>query len=621
MMIEMLEKFTIKANENQYLRNHGQTFENLFLQIIDDRMKKSIESQRNSIEKSISDKVEPFLVQDMSLDIDSCISKIDKDSIINNVLKIAIDNTLPSIPQKYPYLIDSSKSKAMDIIRSSIANSKQKIISKNAMEVYDLGNGYSIEDGSFRMKVFSLKDAPYLYEKDLGNGVHVAYRLPEYVTMDFVPTRYQHNDYKLRTSVNDFVSEMVSKISGGKGFQFSTSKLGIDRINHFAKSLLGVTFSTNSPETEMSISVNVNAIAKVSFNSDTNLKNHLVPDLRSRFDDLERSLRSYDVKSPQIQSMVSRIFQDYGESVAVRFYIGCYEIAITNNSGTRFESGGQNAFASSSCMSSGINFGSKLSLKSGRSRDNSSTNSQYSGIQNISSNGTVIACGSSSHPATFMCDIVKSPISNNESSFAPLSRFASSDSVQRALDYWSGRWNFKPKTLNEYLTCNNLSSLPTNDTIVLYKDGVPMNLTIKNGQIVLPNSEIIYTLYRIYDNNVEKNEAERLDVYIDPSDMTIDNLTKNLYVKIWKNRTGHHKRADGTETLSLKIILGPLWKFEDNITPAYFNGSAFNNSIINNPSSHFLSVDFTRPRGPEGKSYPEQMFYLQLQQKIKVKLA
>ena len=89
-----------------------------------------------------------------------------------------------------------------------------------------------------------------------------------------------------------------------------------------------------------------------------------------------------------------------------------------------------------------------------------------------------------------MIDLSQSP--SFDSSFTPLSKYATSQKVSQALEYWKVKRNKKPKTLVEYLRFNGLLSAPKGKKIVLYNnENIPYEVIINNdGQIEIPDSVI-----------------------------------------------------------------------------------------------------------------------------------
>ena len=63
------------------------------------------------------------------------------------------------------------------------------------------------------------------------------------------------------------------------------------------------------------------------------------------FDELNNILINHDMKSSEVQNIISDIYSDYGELVAIGFFIGKYVITISHNEKLDIKSGGNSAFS------------------------------------------------------------------------------------------------------------------------------------------------------------------------------------------------------------------------------------------------------------------------------------
>lgn len=52
----------------------------------------------------------------------------------------------------FPVIINSSRTEIIDIIKNTVRQERLKLISTQALEVPDLGSGFSVTDGTFKKK-------------------------------------------------------------------------------------------------------------------------------------------------------------------------------------------------------------------------------------------------------------------------------------------------------------------------------------------------------------------------------------------------------------------------------------------------------------------------------------
>lgn len=106
-----------------------------------------------------------------------------------------------------------------------------------------------------------------------------------------------------------------------------SDKTNFDRAKKVASNLIGLAFSTNKPERNVTVSVTVNSMVQVHFDHDINLKQHLIPNLRKLFSQLDEIFqKNDDIKSNDVKQLCFEIFSNYGESVSTGFFIGNYEL-------------------------------------------------------------------------------------------------------------------------------------------------------------------------------------------------------------------------------------------------------------------------------------------------------
>ena len=618
------DEFANKIKDFGDFNDSNKMFETIFLDVLKNAMMRSIQKQVPGIKNDISQKLMLMPVQELNLlDVNSFISKVKDDGIINEVIKKAVNDTLPEIPDSFPVIIDASRTNFIDILDKIVNEERTRLLNMQAKEVHYLGRGISLIDGTSKKKVFDLKYAPNFEKINLDSNTFVVYHLPENTILEHVPIGYQKYTATNRSSLDDYVSHFHSKFNQNGSFSFASSKLDFNKACNFTQNLTGLAFSSNSPQMNISVSTNVDSLAQVHFNQDVDLKQHLSHNLKMKFDELNKVLINHDIKSKEVQNIVSDIYSDYGELVATGFFIGKYVITISHNEKLDIKSGGHAAFSSTSNESNGLNLGG-VSIGNSQSKDKNEENSYLSQVISSSQTKTTISYGSSTKPATFMFDIIDN--SSFGSSFVPLFKFASSKNVSDALEYWIERWNAKPISLIEYMKFIDTNTIPYNQNITLYHNNRPYTVYVNNkGELVLPDCQIIYTTidhYAVDGEGVKRNSItqQKYDVILDPSTMTINNLPENPYAKKWKVRVSHHQRGYGHYNFHVQIILSPFWEFNQPITKAFFSGYGTNYMNLTYINSHSFKIEFFELPDGTGKSWNFGPYYITQQQSIKVKL-
>ena len=149
----------------------------------------------------------------------------------------------------------------------------------------------------------------------------------------------------MHSSFNNWLSNISSKFYDSSLCDIISSRFSFDKTQIFAQNILGLSFSSNSPETEIDVSINVNSIAQIQLNKDIDLKNYISHDLNNKINELNKKLSTFDIKSNEIKQIVSQIYSEYGEFVSIGFFIGNYDIEILHRDQFDIQSGGQAAFS------------------------------------------------------------------------------------------------------------------------------------------------------------------------------------------------------------------------------------------------------------------------------------
>ncbi|KAK8837901.1 hypothetical protein M9Y10_035842 [Tritrichomonas musculus] len=129
------------------------------------------------------------------------------------------------------------------------------------------------------------------------------------------------------------MSHFASHFSDSSSFGFVSEKLGFDKARKVATNLMGITFSTNSPEQNVSILVSVNSAAQVHFDNDVDLKQHLAPNLRKLFNVMNNILQSKEMKLGNIGSIynIGILYQKWdGHEDPIK---ACYYLKIADDQG------------------------------------------------------------------------------------------------------------------------------------------------------------------------------------------------------------------------------------------------------------------------------------------------
>lgn len=151
MIIDMLEELAGKVNEIADINDSDKMFEVLFLQVMENALKHSIEEQVPSIQKDIFEKLILMPSQDLNLlDINKYMKSIEENGYLHKIIDIAVQKTLPEIPQSFPIIMETTYSTAIDMIKEIVLKERLKIIDNDAIEVPDLGRGFSFTDGTFK---------------------------------------------------------------------------------------------------------------------------------------------------------------------------------------------------------------------------------------------------------------------------------------------------------------------------------------------------------------------------------------------------------------------------------------------------------------------------------------
>ena len=622
MFVETYEEFASKINGITDSDDSNKLFETIFYEVLKNSMQRSIEKQIPVIQNQISQKLLLLPLQELNLlDINNFITNLKESGIIKSVINKAVSETLPEIPDSFPFIIDASTTNLLNTIDNITKNERIKLLSMQANEVYDLGHGFSFSDGNFKRKIFDLNYSNQLTNINLNSNTSSSYHLPEHVIIEHVPATYQKHSVNMSSRLDKYVSYFDSKFKNNSSFKFNASEIDYQHACNTTKNLMGLSYASNSPNMNVSVSINVDSLAQIHFDRNVDLKQYICPQLKTKFDELDIMLSNKDIKSPEIKSIVSEVFSEYGELVAIGFFIGNYKIVIAHKDKLNLESGGSIAFSSSKNGSDGINIAG-IELGNSESNEHNENNSNHSQIISSSQTNTTITYGSPDHPATFMFDIIED--SRFGSSFVPLFKYASSQRVMKALEYWTGRWDIKPKSLSEYKNVNDLDALPFGQKITLYHNNRPYTVFInQSGKIVIPDSQIKY--YSIYEYKRDKggndflNEQQTFDVILDPATMTISGFNVTPYVKRWKDNLGHHNRGYGYKRIHLEINLSPFWEFDQPINDAYFKGSALTYMRLNYIDSHSFKIEFNCDNKGYGKSWSFGPYYLELQQNLKVR--
>lgn len=98
MIIDMLEEFADKTNGIVDINETDKIFEVIFLHVLENAMKKSINEQSVKIQNEIRQKLILLPIQELNLlDIDAFITKIEEGGLVTRIINEAVSKTLPDI--------------------------------------------------------------------------------------------------------------------------------------------------------------------------------------------------------------------------------------------------------------------------------------------------------------------------------------------------------------------------------------------------------------------------------------------------------------------------------------------------------------------------------------------
>ena len=610
MIANIHEEMVDKTSEISNLTDLDNSFDVLFYHILEKSMNHSIEEQIPQMQKEISKKLVSMPLQHLKLlDINDYMKEISKSEFFNEIISCAVDKTLSDLPQSFPVIYEACQTSAINLIREIVESERSELISKGALEVRNLGTGFSIFEGTYKKKVFDLHFTSQPVEKKINDDEFLVCRIPDNAYVEVIPFDLQHNTTRSYSSFDEYISQIDSSFRDNGKIGFKSNKLSFSKISSLAKNLFGYSYSQNSPENSISYFLSVNLLAKICLNEETLSDQCFVQPLKNKLNELEEILSVNDIKSPEVKTIISEIYSNYGESIALGFFYGNYEIDIYYNENQSIESEGQGSNHSKDDSSLKLGFG---GLKIGGSNSNETNNENSSISQIISSfqDNTKILCGIPENPSIFMYDIALNFAQNTsvKSSFVPLFKFVQSQNIAEALEYWAGRWDAKPETYSEFCEVNDIESIPINTQFSLYYNDRPYNVEINgNGDIIIPNSKIEYT----------GTQKESFDVVLDPKTMTISGFKNDIFVNKWQ-RKHHLKSTDrGFQFRELSTKLNQFWSFDHDITKAYFKGDALNYLEINDANSHSFKAKYDHYPSGSGRKWRVE-YHANLQQKIKV---
>lgn len=429
--------------------------------------------------------------------------------------------------------------------------------------------------------------------------------------MELIPFYLQNNRTTRYSSFDDYISRINSGFRDSGSIGFTSNKLNLSMESNLSRNIFGYSFSENAPKNSITYSISVNLLANVYLNEETLSEHIFVRPLQDQLSELEEAVNDNEINSPEVKKIASSIYSNYGELIAMGFFIGNYELDIINEEEQSMESGGNSSFSTNNDSSTKLGFkGFNLGkVESSEKKDEKATISKVtSSAQNV----IKIQCGSFEKPSVFMYDIALDFTENTnvKSSFAPLYKFIKPGKMKCALKYWAERWNAKPQTYSEYCKLNEIDFVPIGQIFQLYHHNHPYDVVINNdGDITIPNSKIEYNGSNYYC----------FDVILDPSTMTISGFKKDIFVKEWR-REHHFKKTDsGKEYLTLYVKLNQFWVFDQSITKALFTGEELAYLKLTDVNPHSFKAEFAYyPTG--GCRKWEAHHHANLQQSLKVKL-
>ena len=616
MIVNMLEEMADKTTQISDFTDINKSFEIIFNQVLENAMKKSIDEQIPQIEFDITKNLTNMSIQELKiLDINNYMKKMENSEFTKKIISKAVEKTLPDLQQSFPIIYKNSQSEIIKIIRNIIEDERSKLMSKDAMEIYNLGRGFSISEGIFKKKIFALPFSPKYVEKRLSNNVMFVCHIPEKAVLEPVAFDLQKSQKQYNSTLDNLITTIASSFNNDSNIGLNHKKLSFSALSKFALNLFGFSYSMLSPQNNATSSLSVNLLGKVFLKEEKNMEQYFAQDLQKKLNKLEIELNrcKNDVKSPQVKEIISKIYSNYGESVAMGFFIGNYELDINYSNNQSIMSGGLGG--SSSNNNSSTDIGVSV-LKIGASDTNQSLKGKatHSEVVSATQNQSKITCGSSSKPSIFMYDIASSFVGNTsvKSSFIPIFQLVKSKSVANALKYWAGRWNAKPETYSEYCYVNDIKSIPVGQQIQLYHDNRPYDVNInKNSDIVIPNSKIEYT----------GTNHLTYDVVLDPEKMTIGGFNSDVYVyhyinhhrRFWKHTTREYKHQ------ALEVQLSPFWAFDQDINGSIFKGDNLQYMKLSNISSRSFKAEYSNYDTGTGRKWKTQN-NASIQQNLKVKL-
>lgn len=611
MVVNMLEEFVDKSDIISDIYDPDKTFETIFLQVVENAMNKSIEEQIPQIKNEIIKKLIEMPIQKLKLlDINDYMNEVENVDLIDNITNNAINQTFPDINNAFPIIAVNSHTKAIDIVKDTIINERKKILEKNAMEIHNLGSGFSIADASFKKQIFNINYNQECTEKKFNDNVKMFFHLPEFTKIDIIPIEYQKYKSNQNLSFNEYISNIEFKIRGNGELGFKSSKIGLGKVNTFANNLLGTSFSINSPESNLTTLINAISYAQVYFDPNIDYSQYLTEPLQNKIAELEDLLNTENIKSSQVKNIIADIYSNYGEFVATGFNIGCYEIDILHNDKVNFESSGSSFESSTNGSSNGLKI-CGISFNHSNSNVENKEISDYSKQIISSHDHTKVSYGNLYQPIPFIFDLIQNQFYG--SSFVPLFKYVKSNQVANALEYWIGRWNGKPESCKEYCFINDIESIPPNQKIKLYHRNLEYEVLINNEkEIVIPDCQICY--------NSDEGEIIN-DVVLNPSKMTISGFKFPIFSSANKIKTGYKKRKLIYKHRHVTVNLSPFWEFEHEITRSLFFGDGIPFMQLNNVSSRSFSVSFGKIPEGSGKRWNSGPYTVDLQQNLKVKLA
>lgn len=222
------------------------------------------------------------------LDVNSFIEEIHKSGLIQRIIDKVVTETLPEMPESFPFILETITANLNNIIESTVKNERINLLNMHAIEVYDLGHGFSLEDGTFKKKVISMNFAPHFYKLNIDSNNHIVYHLDEHVIIERVPIEYQKNTVNKSSTLENYLNQVRSKFQANSSLNFTSSKLDFEKACNFTNNIMGLSYSSNSPEMNITVSINVDSLAQVHFDRNIDLSDYITNPLKIKLDQLEK---------------------------------------------------------------------------------------------------------------------------------------------------------------------------------------------------------------------------------------------------------------------------------------------------------------------------------------------